>query len=172
MRSLILFRHGKSDWDATFKTDHERPLAHRGTEAARCMGRLLQKADEVPDLAITSSAVRARDTVHLAAAAGHWACPIHIDPFLYETTPEEVLPWLRKLGANPHSLLLTGHEPTWSELAGLLTGGIGLKVPTGTMLRIDLPIENWSRVDRKIGQLRWLLPPKVVCRFEARTRGR
>ena len=34
MRSLILFRHGKSDWDAPYSSDHERPLAGRGKEAA------------------------------------------------------------------------------------------------------------------------------------------
>ena len=48
MLSLILFRHGKSDWDAPYANDHERPLANRGKEAARCMGRLLSHTRQVP----------------------------------------------------------------------------------------------------------------------------
>jgi phosphohistidine phosphatase len=57
MRSLILFRHGKSDWDAPYGSDHERPLAHRGKEAAICMGRMLSQAGQAPDLAVSSSAL-------------------------------------------------------------------------------------------------------------------
>ena len=72
MRSLILFRHGKSDWDAPFASDHERPLTNRGKEAARLMGRFLQQTGQIPDLAVSSSAQRARDTQQLAARAGHW----------------------------------------------------------------------------------------------------
>lgn len=171
MRSLILFRHGKSDWDAAYATDHERPLANRGREAARCMGRLLRITEQIPALAVSSSAVRARDTLNLAAAAGHWNCPVHIDGALYEATPEAVLVWLRGLKENPESLLLTGHEPTWSALADLLLGSAALRVPTGTMLRIDCAIARWSEIEAGSGELRWLLPPKVICRLAGRARG-
>ena len=63
MRRLILFRHGKSDWDAPFGSDHERPLSKRGVKAAKTMGLVLARSDLVPDHAITSSAVRARTTL-------------------------------------------------------------------------------------------------------------
>lgn len=162
MRSLILFRHGKSDWDAPYSTDHERPLANRGKEAARCMGRLLTQARQVPDLAVSSSALRARETLHLAAQAGRWHCPMRIDSALYEHSPSEVLTWVKALEENPESLLLTGHEPTWSELAGQLVGQALVKVPTGAMLRIDFQAEDWQTIEVGQGELRWLVPPKLV----------
>ena len=167
MRSLILFRHGKSDWEAPFANDHERPLAGRGKDAARCMGRLLSQTRQVPDLAVSSSALRARDTLHLAARAGHWKCPIRIESSLYESSPSAVLGWVKNLEENPECLLLTGHEPTWSELAGRLIGKAVVRVPTAAMLRIDFEAETWQHLEFGSGELRWLLPPKVVCRNKA-----
>jgi len=164
MLSLILFRHGKSDWDAPFANDHERPLASRGKDAARCMGRLLTHTRQIPDLAVSSSAQRARDTLHLAARAGHWKCPLRIDSALYEATTAAMLAWIHCLDTTPECLLLTGHEPTWSELGGRLIGKATLRVPTGAMLRIDFEAEDWTQVDFGSGELRWLLPPKIVCR--------
>lgn len=166
MLSLILFRHGKSDWDRPFASDHERPLAARGEAAARCMGRFLARSDQVPDLAISSSAVRARETLKLAAASGGWDCPIRIESTLYETAPSAVLNWLQGFEERPARLLLTGHEPTWSDLAGRLIGGALIRVPTGAMLRIDFDREHWSEIDFGEAELRWLMPPKVVCRLK------
>jgi phosphohistidine phosphatase len=164
MRSLILFRHGKSDWDAPYNDDHERPLASRGKEAARVMGNLLRLVDQVPDLAVSSSAVRARDTLHLAAHAGRWPSRLLIDGALYESTPADVLRWINALDDNPECLLLVGHEPTWSGLAGQLIGHGRLKVPTAAMLRIDLDGDSWRSVEFGHGELRWLIPPKLVPR--------
>lgn len=166
MLSLILFRHGKSDWNASFSSDHERPLAARGIAAARCMGRFLAQSDQTPGLAISSSAVRARETLKLAAEAGGWDCPLRIESALYETAPNAVLNWLQELDGAPSQLLLTGHEPTWSDLAGDLIGGALLRIPTGAMLRIDFDQERWSRVNFGQGELRWLMPPKVACRLK------
>ena len=162
MRSLILFRHGKSDWDAPYATDHERPLANRGKEAARRMGRLLSQTHQVPTLAVSSSAVRARDTLQLAAQAGRWHCPMRIESALYESSAQAVLAWIKGLDENPETLLLTGHEPTWSELAGQLIGEATVKVPTGAMLRIDFAIGHWQELQFGSGVLRWLIPPKLV----------
>ena len=39
MKTLLFFRHGKSNWDADYDVDHNRPLAKRGRKAARAMGR-------------------------------------------------------------------------------------------------------------------------------------
>ena len=38
-----------------------------------------------------------------------------------------------------------------------------IRVPIGAMLRVDLEIEAWQQIEFGVGELRWLLPPKVVC---------
>ncbi|MFV2074362.1 MAG: histidine phosphatase family protein, partial [Thermoanaerobaculales bacterium] len=91
MKTLLVMRHAKSDWNAGFSDDHERPLAPRGVKAARRMGRFLTDVEVSPQLVITSTAVRARTTVELATKAGGWSCPIVANPDFYASDPARVL---------------------------------------------------------------------------------
>lgn len=62
----VVLRHAKSAWP-TGVADHERPLAPRGRRDAPAAGRALAESDCLPDLALCSTAVRARQTWELAA---------------------------------------------------------------------------------------------------------
>ena len=165
-KSLILFRHGKSDWAAAFQSDHERPVAKRGIKAAKTMGKLLAAAGQVPAAIVTSSALRARTTAELAAEAGSWNCPMRITDELYESTPERVLEVIRQEPDTTNTLMLVGHEPTWSGLTGRLTGGSQVVFPTAAMVRIDFDLSGWDQIAFGRGQLVWLLPPKLFTEGE------
>ena len=65
-RSIIIFRHGKSDWDANYDKDHNRPLSKKGINASKKMGLYLTDIKQVPDIVISSSATRAKSTATLA----------------------------------------------------------------------------------------------------------
>jgi phosphohistidine phosphatase len=154
----MLFRHGKSDWHAPYGSDHERPLSRRGAGAAETMGRVLARSSLVPDHAITSSAVRARTTLDLASAAGEWSCSIEVTDRLYGTTAGGALSVVAGTPPAVESLMLVGHEPTWSDLAHHLTGG-HVTVKTGTVVGIDLMIESWDHVDSP-GSVAFVLQPR------------
>ena len=70
MYSIIIFRHGKSDWDAVYDRDHNRPLSKRGIKAAKRMGEYLSKKNQTPEKVISSSAIRAKKTAELAIKYG------------------------------------------------------------------------------------------------------
>lgn len=159
-KCLILFRHGKSDWNAEFLTDHERPIAKRGIKAAKVMGKLLQAAGQVPDSVISSSAVRARTTVELAAEAGSWNCPIRVTSALYEADPLQVMGVIHQEPDTTATLLLVGHEPTWSELTAKLIGGGRVRVATAAMVQIGFEVDSWSKVEFGLGELVGLISPK------------
>lgn len=161
MRTLFLLRHGKSDWDAGAEGDEDRPLAKRGREAAGLVGRFLRLARRIPDSAVSSSALRARETVEIAVREGGWGCPIRATRALYESDPVRVLAEIRSEADSTQRLLLAGHEPTWSELASRLVGGGNLRVPTACLVRIDFDVESWRDVDFGAGELVWLVPPKL-----------
>lgn len=158
MKRLILFRHGKSDWHSPYGADHERPLNERGVRAAETMGRLLARAGLAPDHAIASSAVRARTTLELAQAAGAWECTTELDSDLYGTTAGGALAVAAGAPAEAESLMLVGHEPTWSQLAHHLTGG-HVVVKTATVIGIDLPIDSWRHTDTR-GSLAFVFQPR------------
>lgn len=162
MKSLYLLRHGKSDWHADYDADHERPLNDRGRRAAQRMGKFLSRIGQEPDLILTSSAVRARTTVELAAAAGKWDSPTEITSDLYETTHHTVLSLIRLQDDSCDRLLLAGHQPTWSEVVAGLIGGGFVKMSTAALARIDFNVAGWAEVSLGGGILAWVVTPKIL----------
>lgn len=159
MHRLMLMRHGKSDWDASYDTDHDRPLAGRGERSARAMGELLRNMGEVPDLVVSSTAVRAECTAELARLAGGWGCPMEFEPALYGAGPDEVLDVVARRGGSVERLMLVGHEPTWSMVVTRLTGARA-PMKTATVAGIDLAGDDWSAVAD--GTLTYLVHPRMA----------
>ena len=158
-------RHAKSDWDASYVGDHERPLSTRGLKSARRMGKFLARTREFPSLILCSSSVRTQQTLETASREGGWPdIPVSIENELYLTSQEQVMTRLRTLSNELPSVMIIGHEPTTSVLASLLIGGASISVPTGTCSRIDLYIENWGDVRAGCGTLEWHVTPKILKR--------
>ena len=162
MRILLIMRHGKSDWGAAHGEDHERPLAPRGERAARRMGKYLTAVDHVPDLVLTSSAVRARTTAELAAEAGRWQCPLHVFDALYAASPATVLDQVMEVAGDAQRLLVVGHEPTSSELVSLLVGGGAVRFPTAAVACVEIAGNGWTDLGEGCGELQWLVTPRTL----------
>ncbi|WP_456405900.1 SixA phosphatase family protein [Thiolapillus sp.] len=160
MKRLILFRHGKSNWDASFSNDHDRPLAGRGVEAAKQMGKLLAAASQVPELIISSTAVRARTTVELAMEAGRWEAELQLSEKLYASSTTRMLTFLQTLPDACDQVMLVGHEPTWSGLVTRFTGARA-RMPTAAMASMRFPATRWQELRFDSGELTWLLQPKL-----------
>ena len=160
MRRLMLFRHGKSDWDADYRHDHERPLAPRGERAATTMGVVLRQIGEAPDRIISSTAVRAESTAEMARLSGGWSGPLELSDDLYGASPSGVLAVAARHGGSAERLMLVGHEPTWSMVTTQLTGG-RVAVRTGTVVAIDLDIDDWSRTSQASGTVAYALHPRM-----------
>lgn len=165
--ALLLLRHGKSDWSADYTTDADRPLNRRGREAAKLMGRFLTAADQQPDLAVTSPARRAHQTLHLAIRAGGWSCPTVTSDPLYKRCPRETFQFLRtSVPATARLVLAVGHQPTWSEVVEILTGA-DVRFPTAAVARIELDLHCWETLAAGTGQLSWLVPPRLLATSRA-----
>jgi phosphohistidine phosphatase len=159
MPTLLVMRHGKSDWGAPNGADHDRPLAERGVRSARLIGRLLTGLDLAPHFIISSTAVRARTTAELAAAAGGWDAPISLQPGFYGGSTGDVLGLAAREAPDVDRLMLVGHEPTWSGLVEHLTGA-RVPVKTGTVAVIDVEAAHWSALPEARGELMALRNPR------------
>ena len=162
MKTLLVMRHAKSDWGATFQSDHDRPLARRGIKAARRIGRFLTDADMAPDLIISSTATRALSTARLATEAGEWTCEIVTTDDLYASSPERVLEVVGGVENSFERLLITGHEPIWSSLVTWLIGGGRVRMPTAAVACLDLPHGDWGDLAPASCELRWFITPKML----------
>lgn len=165
MKTLLLMRHAKSDWNADYEGDHERPLNRRGRHAAALMGEWLARIEQLPDLVVCSTATRARETLELAAEAGAWPCETRRDERVYEATPQRLIEVARETEEEFDSLMLVGHQPGMSTLLGLLVGGAEVRYPTAAIARIEVDIFAWNELEPGTGTLAWMLPPRALSAY-------
>lgn len=143
MKTLLILRHAKSSWKFPDLSDHDRPLNRRGKRDAPRMGRLLKEKGLVPDLVISSTATRAKDTATAVAKhSGYKGRKINFES-LYAAEPAAYLTVLRDVADNYEQVLIVGHNPSVEELIETLTGEIHI-IPTCTLVQIEFDIEKWS----------------------------
>ncbi len=158
MKTLLIMRHAKSDWNADYGADHERPLNDRGVRSARIMGRVLADHGLVPDLIVASTAVRARSTATLANEAGDWRSEMELEPSLYGSGTETAIQ-VAAAAPDVARLMLVGHQPTWSMLVTVLTGE-RVEMKTATVAAIDFQVEGWRDAATTQGQIVAVFQPR------------
>jgi phosphohistidine phosphatase len=121
LRRLIVLRHAKSAWPDGVE-DHRRPLAPRGLRDAPAAGRALAEADDLPDLALCSTAVRARQTWELASAQWGTPPPVRYDHRLYAASVPDLLEVVHETPPEVETLLVVGHNPGLEQLVLELAG--------------------------------------------------
>ena len=160
-RTLLLLRHGKSDYPPGV-VDHDRPLAPRGEREAQLAGDWLRAHAPAIDAVLCSTATRTRQTL----ARTRVDAPVRFEDRLYDATPGEVIEVINgaasDFGGAVPTLLVIAHEPAMSAVAlGLATADgsntaaaerISAKFPTSAIavLRTGQP---WDRLARNTATL-------------------
>jgi phosphohistidine phosphatase len=143
MKTLLVLRHAKSSWNDSALGDHERPLNERGRRDGPRMGRLLREYGLIPDIVISSDAVRAQRTAEAVAEAARYVGEILLDERLYLASPADILSLLRTVREDADRIMVVGHNPGLEGLVEQLTGERE-DMPTATLAQIVLPIDRWG----------------------------
>ena len=146
MKTLLLLRHAKSNWDDEALADYDRPLNERGRHDAPRMGRHLARLDLVPDLIVASGARRAAATAKRAAFAAGYPGDIRYTDELYLADPETFLEIARETDDVVARLMLVGHNPGIEELVTALTGH-DERMPTAAVAGFRLAIDHWVELN-------------------------
>jgi phosphohistidine phosphatase len=146
-RRLLVLRHAKSSWADSRLDDWERPLNDRGRRDAPNVGHLLRRLSLMPDLIITSDAVRAETTAHMVAEAAGYAGRIVLSPLLYLATPDVMIEVLRTAPEPAaRAIMIVAHNPGLEDLVGQLTGQ-PVTLPTAALANLALRLDDWSALD-------------------------
>ena len=166
-RTLILLRHGKSDW-STNNDDFDRPLKKRGKNASIQAGEWLSANKQVPDFVITSPATRAMQTAEIACEAmGIKKEDIYSRKHIYLATTEELLYVLEDCPEQAQCVMLVGHNPGLEELLYYLVNGTmtipedGKLMPTATLAILEMP-DTWAQLQTGSAKLEFLLRPREL----------
>lgn len=143
MKTLLIMRHAKSSWDDPHQNDHDRPLNKRGKRDAPRMGSLLREQELIPDLVLSSSALRARRTAELVIEGSGYRGETRMRSDLYAAEAETYLSVLQQLSDEYQRVLLIGHNPGLENLLGLLCD-VWERMPTAGLAVVSLSLESWK----------------------------
>ena len=147
MKTLMLLRHAKSSWKDEDISDHDRPLNKRGKKTAPVMGHLILEKQLVPDLILSSTAVRARTTAEAVAKACNYKNTIEHIEELYLATAGELLSEVQsRVDDGIERVMLVAHNPGMEDLVSRLSGHPE-PFPTGALAVFELGIESWRALE-------------------------
>ena len=140
---LLVLRHAKSSWADEYTDDWERPLTSRGERNAVEVGRLLRQRALVPDLIVSSDAVRAESTARRVADAASYTNKVVLSSQLYHARPDSMIQVLKDVPDSARRVMIVAHNPGLEDLVTQLTGE-QIDLPTAALGHIALPIARWS----------------------------
>jgi phosphohistidine phosphatase len=160
MKTMLLLRHAKSSWKNPGLHDHDRPLNKRGLKEAPKVGTYLKDHDLVPDLILSSTARRARDTAQAVLETSGFSGDIDLYQDLYLSDTSCYLDILCCLPEDANRVLVVGHNPDLEELLTLLTD-VSEPLTTASLAQVDLPITSWQELNEATdGRLQLLWTPR------------
>ena len=122
-------------------------LNKRGLRDAPRMGAQLAARGVVPDLFVSSTAVRARNTVQLAMESmGIDIDTCHLREDLYLASARGIAAVAADTPDTADTLLLCGHNPGMTDVVSLLTDDDFPHLPTAGLVVLELAIDAWSEV--------------------------
>ena|SRR5947207_5002351 len=149
---LYFLRHGEADWPNWGRPDDERPLTERGKKEMRKVAKFLQELDIPLEDVLSSPLPRARQTADIVADR----FKLHVreqkalaDGFNVSALKELVQQY------PVDNLMIVGHDPSFTEVIGELTGA-NCKLSKGGLALVDLDDQEMK------GRLLWLFPPKIA----------
>ncbi len=162
MKTLYIVRHAKSSWKDESLEDIDRPLNSRGKRDAPFMGKLIRKKGILPDVLMSSPALRAYTTAHLFAEQLKYPLDkIIFNHTIYDATVSDMLKVIQnKLKNKWDSAMIFGHNVCYTTFANLYADPYIDNVPTCGVVAIEFDVESWSKVNRKNGKLLFFEYPK------------
>lgn len=148
MKTLLILRHAKSSWKDSALADFQRPLNKRGKRDAPKVGRLLREDGLVPELILSSPAIRARKTAEIVAEESGYEGEIEYFPEFYPGDPQAYIEALNHLPDEYRYVMVVGHNPGLEELIEILTDD-WFRLPTAALAQILFSIKSWRDLDEE-----------------------
>ncbi|MGO4681533.1 SixA phosphatase family protein [Microbacterium sp. 2MCAF23] len=157
MKTLLLARHAKSDWDVAGLRDHDRPLNARGRRDAPAMAQRLVDEGVGVQRIVSSTATRARSTADAYAAA--FGLSGSEEPGLYAASDRAILGVAAALPDDVDVAMLVGHNPGMADAVAELTGSF-VEFPTCAVAECAIEVGSWAELIEGSGRLLRLRTPR------------
>jgi len=151
MKTLFLVRHAKSSWENPRGGDFDRPLNSRGFDDAPIMAAKIKELCKIPDVIISSPALRAITTAQIFSDGfGIPQDKIIKDMSIYDKGHKHIINLVDKYDNKYSSLMFFGHNPDISTLATYFSGEFIDDVPTCCVICIDFDVDSWDAIKKQM----------------------
>lgn len=157
MKTLYLIRHAKSDWNNPALSDFDRPLNKRGLRDAPFMAKKLIELNFNPGLIVCSPAKR---TITTSELISNRTSTFYVDT-IYEASLSDLTNIINTLPYEHTEIAIIGHNPSITMLSNYLTNDYIDNMPTCSVVKIELEIDNWNEVIEGIGTKKYFIYPKA-----------
>ena len=158
MKNLLLMRHAEPNINILGVKDINRSLNEIGTNDAEMMGKHMKIKKYIPDIIISSPAVRALSTAKIIAKIINYPfSKIIINRNIYYSSSKEILEIIQNVSNKYDILMITGHNPTLHHLSQTLTGEQVFTFPTCSIFCIQFDVEHWNQID--VGEKKFMIFP-------------
>ncbi|HET6349009.1 MAG TPA: histidine phosphatase family protein [Candidatus Krumholzibacteria bacterium] len=148
MKRLILVRHATAVDKGPEGSDFHRRLKKRGRREALLMAERVAPLVKIPDQVYSSPADRALETARVFAE--HLGVPserVALREDLYGgLLPEEFLHIVQRFDNRASSVMVFGHDPSFTEFAAYMIPGFRNSIPKAGVLVMDMVRTNWRSV--------------------------
>jgi phosphohistidine phosphatase len=163
MKTLYIVRHAKSSWDFPELGDAERPLMEKGIKNTHLVAGYLKDQKILPGLMISSPAVRALETARIMAKdLGYPEEKIRVEKKVYEGSYDHILDIIYSTPDEIDSLMIFGHNPTFTHLVNLLIHPGIENLPTTGVAAIRFRTDRWESVPSVRPHLDFLITPNKL----------
>jgi len=160
-RQLIIARHGKSSWKYDKISDIDRHLKERGIHDAYAMAERLKKSNISPDVIMSSPATRALHTAMIfIRTLNHPLEQVQLHDIFYSGNDQDVLDVIRQAPENVTTLMIFGHNPTFTDLANQFLSGELDNLPTAGMAFLEFETAQWQEIKKSRVVREWTDSPK------------
>jgi len=160
MKTLYLVRHAKSSWEHDV-IDHERPLKDRGFKDAKLVSSHLKGSLELPDLVMSSDAMRAKTTATIFMKnLGMNEDDIVLNHELYDFSGRGLTNVITNCDDGIDRLMVFGHNHAMTAFVNTFGDDYTGNVATSGFTHIEFDIDSWK--DLKPGKTKQSLYPKQL----------
>lgn len=161
MKNLYLIRHAKSDWSIESQNDFQRGLNQRGQKALVTMANVLKKRGVMPDLILSSPALRAKLTAKGLANRISYDAKIKYLETLYMADPLAIINIIKEIKDKYDTVFIVGHNPETTELTDLMVDDYIDNIPTLGIVSLSVPVKHWKKFKPEKTKLNFYIYPKM-----------
>ena len=169
MKTLTLFRHGKSGWDSPVSRDFDRPINERGSKGSKLIGEHALALGLHWDHVVSSPAVRCTETLDAFwDGYGHILHP-NWDRRIYLASGATLLDVVHELPDDANKVMMCGHNPGLEDLALMLVPDVRgdelrdeleAKFPTASLAELQFNVEKWQDIREGTAHITRFIRPR------------